>query len=709
MKKIVASLLILMIVGSLTACSNKTVNDEANVEVNAALESEKIVSPSYGLEENKIESNVWTSNYLAALGDNVYYICSDSENYYVNCFNSENLTDKVILSSKDKILCDIAVDSEGTVFILATSNNEDGVYEIIKADLDGKNIESYALTKLGMEDGWVPKQIECWNGNLFILGNDYLISTEIDSEIKKLQSLSVQPGTQFSCMNDGELVLAYNKENKYYVRLYSSEKLEPIYTVAFNMPFLDISSGTSWDIFLSNNNALYGYRFESNEFKKLFSWNGVGILRGSVVESQEKLVCSGRTSFDKQSPLLVLKPIEVNQENSGVIRFATTDPNGIDFRVQEAIRAWNSSNPQCPIEIIDYSVYGGTDNTMSATKLMADIVSGNMPDIYDFSMTSIDTIPSSAQFARRGMLENLYPYIDNDPELSRSDFIPGVINALEINGGLYEVVPAFSLVTTFAASSAVGPEENWTYDNLNSIVENSDFFDSIFDKHHDRMWMLGNIIDASGEKLVNWTEGKCYFESDYFRNLLETTKKMPEIGSEMETPLLSEEISTSTGLLYYVNANDVWMASTGPQAFNEDYCFPGLPEVGSAVYPLCSYGISAYSSNKDLCWKFLRQFLTEEYKLKFFITTRLDGLREQINNTWEGFGDIRQYHPYGLEAMNKLADIIIDIDTVVRHDPQIWQIVHSEAEAYFAGGQSVEETMKQIQSRASIYMAEQCG
>ena len=51
--------------------------------------------------------------------------------------------------------------------------------------------------------------------------------------------------------------------------------------------------------------------------------------------------------------------------------------------------------------------------------------------------------------------------------------------------------------------------------------------------------------------------------------------------------------------------------------------------------------------------------------------------------------------------MNKLADIIIDA--------QIWQVVHATAGAYFAGDQSVEDTMKQIQSRVSIYLAEQYG
>lgn len=79
--------------------------------------------PSYALEEHKIESKAWTSNHLAGLGENVYYICSNNKNYHINCLNSENLTDKGILTLKDKMPFDIAVNPDGMVFILATSNN----------------------------------------------------------------------------------------------------------------------------------------------------------------------------------------------------------------------------------------------------------------------------------------------------------------------------------------------------------------------------------------------------------------------------------------------------------------------------------------------------------------------------------------------------------------------------------------------------------
>ena len=83
-------------------------------------------------------------------------------------------------------------------------------------------------------------------------------------------------------------------------------------------------------------------------------------------------------------------------------------------------------------------------------------------------------------------------------------------------------------------------------------------------------------------------------------------KKMPEYGVHKDYTSYIKEIQESKGLLYYMNMRDIWMVSTVPGAFGESYCLPGLPEVGSVIYPLCSFGISAWSENKEQCWEFLR-------------------------------------------------------------------------------------------------------
>lgn len=707
-KKLFSALALLVLSLSLAACSKDGPGLGSDAQVTDAAElSEKTVPPSYRLSREPAEGGLWLSHNLTVWGDEVFYIGSDSRGCHVCRYEPETGGSTELYSSAEYILFDLSLSPEGELFLLASPAAQEDGYEILRLDVDGNLTGTWALDALAAAEALSPRELEYAGDRLFILGQSLLVSMEVGDSLKPGPSLEPGPGALISRSSGGELLLAYAKGDVFTLELYSPEKLELLASADFNLFFIALSGGLDGKIFLDSGSALYCYGFDTGELSKLFSWSSLGILRGGVAETGAGLVCTGTLSPNSPCAPLLLVPGESEAARS-VIRFATTDPNGLDHLVREAIREWNVQNPGCPIEVVDYSVYGSQDSSLSAAKLLADMVAGDIPDIYDFSLSSIDTIPSSAQFARRGLLEDLYPYIDNDPELSREDFIPGVMSAMEIDGGLYELVPSFSLVTTFASSRVLGDDSRLTYSDLNFMAANSQDFDSVFDKYRGRMWLLGNILDASGSKLVDWTKGECYFDSDYFRSLLETMNAIPEEGEEMPSPTLYKSVSMSTGLLYYVIANDLWMASTAPLAYGEDYCFPGLPELGSAIYSNCCYGISAYSQNKEQCWQFLRQFLTREYGSSFYLSPRKDALAQRLEETWTGFGpEIQQYHPYGLEAMEKLKDVAMNCTTVMRHDPEIWQVVYSQSLAYFAGDKSLEDTAEQIQSRVSLYMAEQ--
>ena len=57
--------------------------------------------------------------------------------------------------------------------------------------------------------------------------------------------------------------------------------------------------------------------------------------------------------------------------------------------------------------------------------------------------------------------------------------------------------------------------------------------------------------------------------------------------------------------------------------------------------------------------------------------------------------------------MEDLYSVMDSVTVMARYDPQIWAIVWPEANAYFSGGRSIEDTMRNIQSRVSLYLAEQ--
>ena len=331
----------------------------------------------------------------------------------------------------------------------------------------------------------------------------------------------------------------------------------------------------------------------------------------------------------------------------------------MDSRIRTAIQTWNGEHPECPIEVIDYSVYNtGDDQRPGQLRLAADVASGNGPDIYDFSLEFID---------------------------STTDFY---------------------LVNCFADARVVGDPSQWTYARLHEIMAANERYRYFFDPYVDRMWLLGNILASSDSKLIDWEKGTCDFESDYFRALLETVRDMPETGTSREGTL---DITNSEGLLYYMPIGDVWMASIPARAFGENYCFPGLPELGNVIFPQHSFGISSLSSHKQECWEFLRQFWTRQQAEKFWLSPRRDVIRQQINQQWESAvkGEYDRFHPHARQAMEDLYSVLDSVTIAARHDPQIWAIVWQEASAYFSGGRSIEDTMRNIQSRVSLYLAEQ--
>lgn len=709
MKKTIAILIAFVQVLFMASCAKTQSEGSDPSGVDAAAISQRITAPRYAVVEPGSTDGSWTSHSLSAFEGRVYYIASQGEQFFIRSIFPVKGEIAELTSFSDLIIRDLSVSPEGGIFLLAHARTDEYSFWVIELDSSGTEMNRWDLTSLKQDAGWNPREIEASGRNVYLLSDNDLISVKADKSFAYTHRMEVGSGASLTRLSSGQLALGYIKDGEYCVSLLDGEKLRVAEEISFNMPFIGISGGETWDLFLSDSNAVYAYSFAESKLEKLFSWNGIGITSGSLCECGQDLVCSGALTENTPNPPLVLQPIEQSQEASAVIKFATTDPMGLDFRVQTAIREWNMENPQCPIEIVDYSVYAsGDDKRASTMKLTADIVAGNLPDLYDFSLSSVDTVLSSATFARRGLLEDLYPFLDADSELSREDLIPGVLSGMEIKGSLYEFVPQYSLVTTLASTSIVGTNEMLSYPALMQIIDNSDSYESIFDKRNDRMFLLGNVVNASGKKLIDWDKGECYFDSVYFQNLLQVFNTMPEKGLKRTSNLLDEDVKESPSLLYYYPSNDVWLASVGPLAFGEEYCFPGLPEIGNVIYPTSCYGISSLSQHKEECWRFLRQFWTEDYKMEFFLTPRYDGLAASIDRSWKQIGEEgKKFHSHGLEAMNKLVNIIEHTENVYRHDQQIWQIVYSETGAYFAGEKSIEDTIQRIQAKVSLYMAEQ--
>ena len=412
----------------------------------------------------------------------------------------------------------------------------------------------------------------------------------------------------------------------------------------------------------------------------------------------------------------------------------------LDYQVQQKIIDFNRHSDTTRIEVKDYSEFN-TDDDYSAgiTKLTTEIMAGNLPDLI-----AMDQLPYD-QLASKGLLEDLYPYLDADEDLKREDFFPTVLKALEVNGGLYQVAPSFQIITLIGGSSVVGNTPGWTYDEFNSALASMPAGCTPLDQYTTRDDILARLLTLEMDSLVDWSTGKCNFDSEEYINILnfanrfqaefdwesyewtedESTEKRIAEGRQM---LMAGNIYSVDDLMY----NDLY--------FGGDATYIGYPTsqgVGSMMSLSAGFGMSAKCSDKDAAWAFLRTVLSEEYqeniwglpinkeafdkKLQEVMKAQyqkdaegnyvLDENGEKIEISRGGIGmadgSVHEIYALTQAQADKLLEVINTTTRVVNTDNSLIQIATEEAQAFFAGQKTAEEVARLTQSKVNIFVNEQ--
>lgn len=100
---------------------------------------------------------------------------------------------------------------------------------------------------------------------------------------------------------------------------------------------------------------------------------------------------------------------------------------------------------------------------------------------------------------RRGYLYDLYELIDADAELSREDFFPNILAAMETDGKLYSISPAFGVLSLVGSAEVLGEEMGWTLQELMEVVKAHPEAEYLLDPGHDELLDTpGDAGDESG-------------------------------------------------------------------------------------------------------------------------------------------------------------------------------------------------------------------
>ncbi len=412
--------------------------------------------------------------------------------------------------------------------------------------------------------------------------------------------------------------------------------------------------------------------------------------------------------------------------------------------VSSAVLRFNRSQDRVRIRVRDYSDYvRGDDYEAGLTKLVTEILAGDMPDLL-----ALDSLPY-AQLAAKGLLEDLYPWLDADEELSREDLFENVLRSMEVGGGLYEAAPSFSIVTMMGPGELVGDTPGWTYEDFGAALAGLPEGGTLLGPDVNRDMILEVCIYLNLDRFLDWSSGTCRFEDPAFLRLLDFCAQFPDPAASAPEEDSSDMIRIAEGrqLFVFTSLYSMDDAVYNDQLFPGGATYIGLPTdegVGNILYPVNGFAMSAKCSDKEAAWRFLRAFWTEDYSRQFggesglplnraaFRAALEKAMEVEYEKDAEGHylldadgeriptpkggmsvstdGELRM--DFELWAMTpaqaeKLLGVVESATRAVDMNATVAGIVREEAAAFFAGQKSAEEVARLIQSKVSLYVNEQ--
>lgn len=337
----------------------------------------------------------------------------------------------------------------------------DGETFIYIFDRDGNLTDTINCGEMISENDYFADIVSCDKG--FYISHNILVYTDENGNIS--ENNDVTNKIIHGIFNNSEgipCVLFDNNDKLTFAELDSNGITSQVVCDNIGSTINTVGTGTGdYQFSAVCSNGLYGMSgdeylkiadFSENDFK---AQNIISII---MTAENEFVITLHNNDMSYEMRLLSERDIsEIKQKK--IIKMANTRGGNLDI-YNDSIKKFNSENEEYKIELIDYSS-DDKDYNQPLNALELDILSGNAPDIVRF----IPDIPGT-------YFVDLYPLIDNDPDLSRSDFVEGFLEGMESKGKLRRIDSTFSINTLCIKDKFAGGLKEWNFEQLDSICQN---------------------------------------------------------------------------------------------------------------------------------------------------------------------------------------------------------------------------------------------
>jgi len=456
------------------------------------------------------------------------------------------------------------------------------------------------------------------------------------------------------------------------------------------------------------------------------------------------------------------------EPEEGVLIYAALNP--VSKTLQKSVDKFNENHEDVQIEIRDYSDEGGIE------RLRTELVLGRVPDIMEMhyygksgpqvaeDSTFFYVLPGSYTeaadeywmpyriMAQKGYLEDLWPYIENDPDLGRDGVMQAPLKAAEVNNGLYILFQKVVIFTLTGRESVVGNRYSWTMEELLEVLEGMPEGSTILRYNMTRQEAFFNFLRFSLDRFVDQEAGTCDFDSQGFRDLLRFLESLPD-KSESEDPADAEEEvkrRIRNGQQMLEGKMISWQIGIGisDAIWQERAAFPGYPTAdgssGSFFYPPGTIlAMSSACRDKDAAWEYIRELIrprcnkahplaplmnipvnANDYEM--LLWGELVQLRKLIDRAGTGKffkkfmetspsttqrhfrhgPDLHLMHVQTEEDSQRHRDLVNHTTQLYWPNDELSDLVWDSIGPYLAGDRSLDDTVALVQNRAQLYVNE---
>jgi len=438
--------------------------------------------------------------------------------------------------------------------------------------------------------------------------------------------------------------------------------------------------------YISNNGGSFAeYDFDSGSAAELLRWNysveSTKYFGPACRLSDKVFIC---TFTDREALLITgLKQVPYNERS--IVNVALIGVG--DFELEE----FNSQNTEYECKATEYS-----ENEIN--RFLAEMSLGNVPDLV-ISKSNLKLSPD--------LYEDLFEYLDSDAELSRDSFIPNYLSALSEEGKLPQLWDQAAICTLAARQSDVGDGYGLWPEDYNRLVHENPNYDAAFQSFMSKTNLLEWIARIGVSTFVDFENRSCSFDNEQFKSLLAWCKEMGDDIVEGSNQPVYDISETVLSFEYITSLTRIESLLT---IYGEPISFVGFPNGadGYSYFTISgdTYGkamsIPKNSSNKEGAWAFIRWQLSFNHQVGLGKYANIPVNAQALQHKAES--------ELSEEGQASLADLLSNVRYAEKlNDKALISILVDSGQGYVYGDKAIENTIDLIQSRASIYIAEQYG